>query len=344
VRRALENDGGFSVRHRARIAPALVAGTANAALDVPTLDEVSTLVVGGPDALTPEEIRLLDRYVRIRGGSLVLLPERRSDGPLAALFPGTWTEHLTATPESIGPLRASEILRMTGDPGLATVIARSASSPVIVSVPAGNGRIIVSGAMDAWRYRQLESGAFDRFWRTLVAASATAGDGLSLALGRTLAPIGSRVSFTLRDRHFDERSAADASATMRCGDGPAETVRLWPAGSVGEFEGELPAASAGQCVVEATVGDRVATKAFSVAERATAGVEETLAQLERTVRESGGVVATVGRERDVATAVGSTTALSSVVSVHPMRAAWWMLPFAACLTAEWWLRRREGLR
>jgi hypothetical protein len=88
----------------------------------------------------------------------------------------------------------------------------------------------------------------------------------------------------------------------------------------------------------------VATKAFSVAERATAGVEETLAQLERTVRESGGVVATVGRERDVATAVGSTTALSSVVSVHPMRAAWWMLPFAACLTAEWWLRRREGLR
>jgi hypothetical protein len=29
---------------------------------------------------------------------------------------------------------------------------------------------------------------------------------------------------------------------------------------------------------------------------------------------------------------------------HPMRSAWWMLPFALCLSAEWWLRRRRGLR
>ena len=35
---------------------------------------------------------------------------------------------------------------------------------------------------------------------------------------------------------------------------------------------------------------------------------------------------------------------SQVVSVHPMRAPWWIIPFAGCLTIEWWLRRREGLR
>jgi len=29
---------------------------------------------------------------------------------------------------------------------------------------------------------------------------------------------------------------------------------------------------------------------------------------------------------------------------HPMRSAWWFAPFAACLSAEWWLRRRRGLR
>ena len=29
---------------------------------------------------------------------------------------------------------------------------------------------------------------------------------------------------------------------------------------------------------------------------------------------------------------------------HPMRSTWWILPFALCLSAEWWLRRRRGLR
>ena len=29
---------------------------------------------------------------------------------------------------------------------------------------------------------------------------------------------------------------------------------------------------------------------------------------------------------------------------HPMRSTWWILPFALCLSAEWWLRRRQGLR
>jgi hypothetical protein len=29
---------------------------------------------------------------------------------------------------------------------------------------------------------------------------------------------------------------------------------------------------------------------------------------------------------------------------HPMRSTWWILPFAVCLSAEWWMRRRRGLR
>jgi hypothetical protein len=29
---------------------------------------------------------------------------------------------------------------------------------------------------------------------------------------------------------------------------------------------------------------------------------------------------------------------------HPMRSAWWILPFALVLGAEWWMRRRSGLR
>jgi hypothetical protein len=41
---------------------------------------------------------------------------------------------------------------------------------------------------------------------------------------------------------------------------------------------------------------------------------------------------------------GAVTAPSTRQVRHPMRSAWWMLPFAVCLSAEWWLRRRKGLR
>jgi hypothetical protein len=28
---------------------------------------------------------------------------------------------------------------------------------------------------------------------------------------------------------------------------------------------------------------------------------------------------------------------------HPMRSAWWIVPFVLALSGEWWLRRRRGL-
>jgi hypothetical protein len=30
--------------------------------------------------------------------------------------------------------------------------------------------------------------------------------------------------------------------------------------------------------------------------------------------------------------------------IHPMRSPWWIVPFAGALGAEWWRRRRSGLR
>jgi hypothetical protein len=32
-----------------------------------------------------------------------------------------------------------------------------------------------------------------------------------------------------------------------------------------------------------------------------------------------------------------------LVTWHPMRSAWWILPFVVALSSEWWLRRRRGL-
>ena len=69
VRRALEDDSRFLVEHRARLAPAIAAGTANGRLDARALDAAAVLIVGGPDALTASEVDLIERFVRVRGGT-----------------------------------------------------------------------------------------------------------------------------------------------------------------------------------------------------------------------------------------------------------------------------------
>lgn len=345
VRRALEDDARFTVGYRSRVAPALSAGTANGRMDAASLDAVPLVIVGGPEALTSEEIALLDRYVRVRGGTLVLLPEQRVSGASSRLFYGDWTEHLTANAEAIGPLHATEILRTADTAVTASVIARSGSSAAIVSTPTGEGRVVVSGAMDAWRYRHLDAGAFDRFWVSMAAQGAAAGLGLSISFDHAIVATGSRAPFTLRDRRFEPSSTSEASVVARCNSGAATTVRVWPSGIVGEFVGEVSAAAIGECAVEVTVGDRQVSAAIAVVDRPSRGVDRTLAKLERQARDSGGAVARVGEEAIVARAIGAApSTMSRVVTVHPMREPWWILPFVGCLTVEWWLRRRHGLK
>ncbi len=45
---------------------------------------------------------------------------------------------------------------------------------MIVSAPRGTGRLLLSGAMDAWRFRAADNGAFDRFWPSTIAGLALA--------------------------------------------------------------------------------------------------------------------------------------------------------------------------
>jgi hypothetical protein len=344
VRRSLEDDPRFSVGYRSRVAPALMPGAVSTrfGLDEATLQQLPVAIIGGPEALTAAEVTMLDRYLRVRGGTVILLPEERPRGAAATLFHGTWTEHLTAKPEMIGPLRATEVLRVSDVAITSTTLAQSGSAPVIVSTPVGMGRIIVSGAMDAWRYRD---SAFDRFWRSLVAEAAAVSQQLTLMFDRQPAARGSRTRFTIRDRRFDRRSTSAASALYRCNGSPAKGIRVWPTGTPGEFAGELPAAASGSCTVEALVDDQSVGRSLAVIDRPARGVETTLRKLERAAQASGGVVVSAGDEATVTHALDAAPHESSrVVSVHPMRRPWWILPFAGCLSAEWWLRRRQGLR
>jgi hypothetical protein len=344
VRRALEDDPRFLVGHRARVAPALTSGTSNARLDAAALDQVSVLVVGGPDALTADEVNLLDRFVRVRGGTLVLLPEQRITGPVQRLVTGAWTEHLTPTPERVGPLYATEILR-SKDEAIGAVLGRSGSMAAIVSMPAGYGQVVISGAMDAWRQRDRDAGAFDRFWRSLAAEGAAAGAPLSLTVDDTLVARRGRARFTLRARRMTPMTSADASAIVRCGDQPAGSVRLWPSAAIGEFNGEMTVSSSGPCRIEAAIDGRQAGGGFASAEQPRRGASETLTRLVTAVGKMHGVVVNAGEEAELVRAIERDRQPSSqVVSTRPARSPWWMIPFAGCLTIEWFLRRRDGLR
>jgi hypothetical protein len=350
VRRSVEDDPRFSVEYRSRVAPSLTAGTVGGTLDARTLEETPVVVIGGPDALTDNDVALLERYVRTRGGSLILLPERRVAGSAARLFGGEWTERLIATPESIGPLRAGEILQLERAPETASVLGRSGSSPVMLAMPSGNGRIIISGAMDAWRYRDLNpsggrgASAYDRFWRSLIADAAAAGESVRLELGHTLVAVSDRVPFTLRRHTFDPIAASEARVSVRCAGQPAVMVRAWPSGTVGEFTGEIPANPASNCEVEARVDGRSTITSYAVAADVRHGVDATLAKLERQARATGGVFTYPGDEAFARTLDAQASDSSQIVSVYPMRSPWWIIPFAGCLSLEWFLRRRHGLR
>ncbi|HKB11463.1 MAG TPA: hypothetical protein VKD69_12460, partial [Vicinamibacterales bacterium] len=59
----------------------------------------------------------------------------------------------------------------------------------------------------------------------------------------------------------------------------------------------------------------------------------------------GGIDVTPDRTGDLVRHLrASVRPKRAAVVGHPMRSTWWILPFATCLSTEWWLRRRRGLR
>lgn len=343
VRRALEDDPRFEVEHRVGLAPSLAAGTSGARLTVPTLDAVPVVVAGGLDGLGAGEVSLLERFVRERGGTLILVPDREISGAAARLVSGQWTEHLEASPSAVGRLRASETLRLVRATPFDTVLGSIAERPVMVVSPAGRGRVVVSGALDAWRHRDADGGAFDRFWRSMVLESAAAGAALQIDLAQPIAAPGALVPFTVRHRLMDAAQPRTVTASATCGAGEAEPIRLWPQGAPGEFGGSVPMESGGPCELRVEVeGGPAATRGIAVTTGATASVHAVMQELERIAERTGGGIGDATMVTEVL--AGLPAPAEAPTPSHPMRSPWWMSPFVACLGLEWWLRRRSGLR
>jgi hypothetical protein len=358
VRRAIEGDVRFDVA--ARVATSRRADAASgqppATLVAPeALDAYDVIVVGVPDMLTARETAALERFMRERGGTVVFLLDRMPAGAMAGVT--AWTERLHEDPVTLldgrgaAALEASEVaLPRELPPGaqpLATVAGSAADAPVWQQ-PVGAGRLIVSGALDAWRYRASAASEFDGFWRAAMAdAASRAPDpvGLEVQPGVARPGTGVRVSLALRP-HLSGELTSEAGPVKAWLDaaGVRTPVRLWPVGP-GRFEATFVAPGA-PCAcrvgVATPAGESSADLLVAVDASTVAPDDDRLAAW--ATAHGGAVVllSTIGDRR-----AGLVAALDAVVAPrsntrlwHPMRSAWWIAPFACLLGADWWRRRR----
>ena len=356
LRRALEADARFDVASLSFASKGVAVQTGpQVPLADTRLDAFDVVIVGGLDRLTAADAGALERFMRERGGVVVAVPDQRlTAGPARELIAGPdFVERLLEQPAKLtvaapaAPIQASELLVLPAlSPG-AEAIARVPGgdrAPVIVSMPRGDGRLVVSGAMDAWRFRAADGGAFDRFWQSAIAGLALRVPGaIAVDVAPSLLRPGERGDVVV---HVRSREAGAVSASI---DG--EPVRLTPEPEAGAWRGRFTARNApGRSTIDvradAAEGHGLhASRTILVRSDVQRTVDTTAPSLSMIASSHRGIDVTPERLGELERFVrGSVSAPRTTLVRHPMRSAWWLLPFAACLSAEWWLRRRKGLR
>jgi hypothetical protein len=349
VRRALEADPRFQVASISSTSRGLSTRTGDAvAVNDPHLDTFDAVVVGGLDRLSAADARGLDRYMRERGGAVVVVPDQRIDNdPARDLISAELAERLLEQPAklAVAPAtavpQASELLVFRALPPAADVIARvpGDAAAVIVSTPRGAGRLLISGAMDAWRYRAADNGAFDRFWQSTIAGLAlSAPPPIAIDVDPPVLRPGQPGTVTARLR---SREFASVSGSI---DG--QPVRLWPAAEPGVYRAEFVSKPApGRSTIEVRSEGKIATSSVVVRADARPFTSASTVPLSLLAQSHRGIDVTPQQIPDLERFLRDTVSSPRLPLVrHPMRSVWWIVPFALCVSGEWWLRRRRGLR
>jgi hypothetical protein len=364
VRRSIERDARFLVSSRTITSREISTETGQPPTleDRGAIDEYDVVVIGAPDGLRDRDARALDRFMRERGGSVVLLLERRAPGAHDQLLGVTAWQAAThdggvaldALSGDSMDLRASELLWPAVLPPNVRLVAqprgRGSADPVLWETAIGTGRLIVSGALDAWRYRDPSVSGFDDLWRSVLAgAAAAAPPALDLGLEqRVLAPGGkTNLRVTVRDIALSARGSGESARTALAAviEETGDSLRLWPVDGAGMLLGNVEAPNEpGVYRVVVSADDARDTTTLIVMNGARAPVREEPELVAMWARAHGGVAIPES-------AVDSVPALLDAVlrpearrvPWHPMRSAWWIVPFALALGVEWWWRRRRGL-
>jgi hypothetical protein len=235
-------------------------------------------------------------------------------------------------------------------PGAKVLARMSGSGDAVITVtPYGAGRLLVSGALDAWRYRAENETAFDRFWRSAIAGVALATPPpVAVSITRTVVAPGETTQVAVRiNRSALAAPAGPLRVSARLETG--ESIRLWPEAGTDVFRGSFVAGGPGlQRVAVSAVADGapgVSGSALVALDHAARRVEPIGPPLAMLAASRGGINVTPDRLSDLEAHLRREVSAPPVrTTTHPMRSGWWSLPFAACLGGEWWLRRKRGLR
>jgi hypothetical protein len=217
--------------------------------------------------------------------------------------------------------------------------------------PLGAGRILFSGALDAWRHRAADADGFATFWRTTIAAAAIAAPArVNVTIDPLVVQRGTRARLrvSLRGTEFDDRNASvtipAARAELIASDGSAEIVRLWPSSEVGVYDAAIEPARVGRYSVRVSAAGSSADAVFLVSDDVAIGSPDDRDVLAAIAAATGGRGADLTDLSPIVEHLRAAQRPRVVAQVHPLRSPWWILPFAGALCLEWALRRRGGLR
>jgi hypothetical protein len=359
VRRAIERASLFEVETLARTSRGIAARTGGApqALSGRALEPFDAVVVGSPEELGQVDVDALDQFSRVRGGTVVLMPDRRPSGAYAKVLPARgFEEVLIEKPvmleATIPPVKCSEAVVLTEPAAGVEVVAalprEKGPAPAIVTWRNGSGRVVFSGCLDGWRYRA-EGDAFGRYWTSRIAeAAAGAPRRIEVSVRPAPARPGEMVRVTARLRHTEfpqNQASVELPSTSGRVTRPAGTVlplRLWPTAETGVFEAHFRSAEPGRHIVEVTAGAHTAATALIVAGGGRTGGYSVRESLRALAAATGGVAVTSDDLSGLARRLDEVARPVVASTVRPSRAPLWTLAFAGLLATEWWLRRRRG--
>jgi hypothetical protein len=357
VRRALEGDPAFKVSSVIRTSRGIAsrAGEAPPVIQASQLSRFDVVIAGAPEDLRREEVDALWQFADRRGGTVLLLPDRMPGGPYAERLPGKYAEHLLDEPRALDPssVLASELLTMTTMPRGVRDIATLNGAAVIAAWPVGDGRVIFSGALDAWRYRADPKSRLAPFWRQeLLTAALSAPPPIQIDLRPAIVRPGATASLRVRLRRTEwtdpdsakhEAALPPIAARISDASGKMETVRLWPEAEAGVFRGEVIAATAGIHTVRVETDQHV-SEATLLADSGAAPPVNRPVDLSEVAALTGGVTVNASETEKVVNHLSSLSRPSHSTVIRPFQSAWWPWVFASLLTSEWALRRRAGQR
>ena len=356
VRRQLESEPAFRVASILRTATdvATRAGESPRAVTLDQLVPFDVVIAGAPEELPAAEVDALRQFSEVRGGTVVLLPDRRPTGAYAGLLPGTTTEQLLTEPRMLEPagIPASEIVSIPVTAGVRPLASLN-GAPVVFSWPLGAGRVIFSGALDGWRYRGDPRSRGREFWRDAIMTAALAApprvrletEPAVVRSGRT-----ARIVARVRPTEFgagggDTTSGSFAIEAHVTGpSGRDDIVRLHPTMERGTLEGSVATSLPGVYAVTVTLASGARSQTTFVTSDDAFMLTGSDRALEAVPELTGGVIAAWSDLSPLVRHLSDIPRLTRREAVHPMRSAWWMTVFAAALCVEWTLRRRSGLR